>query len=273
MATVISIGTALLLIGGLVIVGFPGPSSPAVTIAAVTIAVAAIGWALWQLGRDRAKYEARLRTHDVKAATATERLAVARDLHDIVSHGLGLITTRAAVTLRIHPDDPASLRAALLDIEQASRATTTELRRMLRVLRGESPPLTPSPDIAGIAGLAAHARDLGSAVNLTGEDTLARSEGVGVTAYRIVHEALMNVARHAGPTSVRIVLAHHADVLRITVADAGPVPGWVAVPGAGHGLLGLRERVAAMDGTLEVVESDDGWTLRAVLPDPGDRRD
>lgn len=109
-------------------------------------AAAGVLW-IWRLARVMERRQARqLQAQQVAAAVAAERLTIARDLHDLVSHGLGLITVRAAVARSVDATSPDRLMAALGDIEQASRATTLELRRMLQVLRAsQSPPLSPAP--------------------------------------------------------------------------------------------------------------------------------
>lgn len=94
------------------------------------------------------------------------------------------------------------------------------------------------------------------------------SNGVALAVHRILQEGLANVTRHAGPTKVRIDLTRNGDTLCLTMADEGPVPGWRARPGAGHGLLGLQERVAALGGELSHSSSPAGFRLVAELPDP-----
>ena len=201
------------------------------------------------------------------AAVAAERLTIARDLHDLVSHGLGLITVRAAVARSVDATSPDRLMAALGDIEQASRATTLELRRMLQVLRSsQSPPLSPAPGAPNWQESITAAERAGLTVEAAGTSVAVNSNGVALAVHRILQEGLANVTRHAGPTKVRIDLTRNGDTLCLTMADEGPVPGWRARPGAGHGLLGLQERVAALGGELSHSSSPAGFRLVAELP-------
>lgn len=267
--TALSLVAVSLVIAGTFIVG-TDPTSPVAGAAAMILAAGVCGWAWWQVRQDRRAHDARLRAQAVDVALAAERIAVARDLHDIVSHGLGVITTRAAVTLRLHPQEADPLREALQDVEEVSRHTSTELRRMVHALRGEDAPLAPTPGLDDIDALMTQARSRGLTVELSADGAEVSSAGVALTAYRIIAEALTNVMRHAGPTAVRIALHHDGRALAITVADDGPVPGWIPEPGVGRGLDGLRERVAALDGTLDVTVGHSGTTLRAVLPEAPD---
>jgi len=226
-------------------------------------------WIWWAAKRSGRRQAEQLRSQQIAAAVTTERLTIARDLHDLVSHGIGLITVRAAVARNVDAEDPERLVAALCDIEQASRATTLELRRMLQVLRSDQDaPLTPSPGIPDWTGLLEAAKRAGLSVEMSCDGVAPNSEGVALAIHRILQEGLANAARHAGPTAVRIELMRHGETLHLTMTDAGPVPGWHSRPGAGHGLLGLRERVAALGGHLRHHRSPDGFRIEAKLPDP-----
>jgi signal transduction histidine kinase len=197
-----------------------------------------------------------------------ERLRIARDLHDIVSHGLGLITVRAASTR--HLPKPAEVAAALTDIEDAGRHATAELRRMLAVLRepsaaGRRAPVDSLEDLPGIVRGASVA---GLRARLTAEPLGPVSQGVQVAVCKTVREALSNAARHAGPTEVRVGLHRDGADVVVTVADTGPsADGWQASPGAGHGLAGLRERVGSLGGTLSAEHVGGGFRVTARIPD------
>ncbi|WP_309232233.1 sensor histidine kinase [Micromonospora tarensis] len=194
---------------------------------------------------DRTAYESRLTAWAASEAVLAERLRIARDLHDIVSHGLGLITVRAAATR--HLPKPAEVQAALTDIEDASRHATAELRRMLTVLREPSAasPRAPVDNLDDLPGIVHGASLAGIRARLTVEPLGPVSQGVQAAVCQTVREALSNAARHAGPTDVRVRVHRDGTYVVVTVADTGPsVDGWRASPGAGHGLAGLRERVA-----------------------------
>jgi integral membrane sensor signal transduction histidine kinase len=245
-----------------------GPSSliQLVIMLSMGLLVCWIWWAAKRSGRRQAE---QLRSQQIAAAVTTERLTIARDLHDLVSHGIGLITVRASVARNVDAEDPERLVAALYDIEQASRATTLELRRMLQVLRSDQDaPLSPSPGDPNWDGLLESAERAGLHVKMSNDGVTPNSEGVALAIHRILQEGLANAARHAGPTSVHVELARRGEVLHLAVTDSGPVPGWRSRPGAGSGLIGLRERVAALGGNLRHHRSPDGFRLEAELPDP-----
>lgn len=232
-------------------------------------ALALAAWAAYRLRIERADHRRRHVQWTAQEAVTRERLAIARELHDIVSHALGAVTVRAAVGRRLGSADPAEALAALLDIEDAARTGTTELRRMLAVLRTdpEGAPLAPVPDLTQLPDLVDAAQRSGLAVRLVcDEDLLQIGEGVQLAAYRIVQEGLTNAARYAGPTSVAVDLRRDGPTLRVRVADDGPRPGWHPRAGAGLGLLGLTERVSVLGGSVRTLISSPGFVLEADLP-------
>lgn len=214
---------------------------------------------LWLRRRDRTAYEAALTAQAARAAVAEDRLAIARDLHDLVSGSLGAITVRAAVAQRLETD-AIGLRTALAEVEQTSRAATADLRSMLAVLRGQAcaplpGPLTPDgalPLADAVEQAAAGARDLGLEVRTRVETagTGRADRAASALALAVVREGLANVARHAGPVAVDVLVGSDDEALCVEVADAGPAPGWVAHPGTGTGLTSLAERAAALGAQL-----------------------
>lgn len=207
------------------------------------VLVLLVGGLLWLRRRDRAAYEAALTEQAARAAVAEDRLAIARDLHDLVSGSLGAITVRVAVAQRLETD-AAGLRTALAEVEQVSRAATADLRSMLAVLRGEGPaPVPGAPRLAEAVELAAQgARALGLEVR-TRVDPGAAAPAVGDLALAVVREGLANVARHAGPVAVDVCVLSDGEALSVEVLDAGPAPGWEPQPGTGTGLAALAERL------------------------------
>ncbi|MFT3876252.1 MAG: histidine kinase [Propioniciclava sp.] len=267
---VASVALVLTLAAVLLAVGMPD-APPWGTVLALSVGAGAVLWALRQSWHDRRRFEEALQRQAADQAVAAERLAIARDLHDLVSHGLGLITLRASVATRLADRDPATAPDALRDIERVSRATTTEMRRMLHVLRGTGDaPREPTPGLEAIPELLSRARAAGLDVRWTGEDVRSNSDGVALTAYRVVQEGLSNVARHAGQTQADVSLRHTGTTLEVRVSDAGRSAHWTPRPGANHGLLGLRERAGALGGTVEAGPRGDGWLLTAFLPDPSE---
>ncbi|GAA1887446.1 hypothetical protein GCM10009715_36890 [Paeniglutamicibacter psychrophenolicus] len=246
-------------------------------ISGLIMVVAALVWAIQRARRQRRNFEERLESWAAERAVAQERLRIARDLHDLSSHGLGLITVRAAATGYLDgPDADAERRQAMLDIERIGRSTTTELRRMLTLLRSPSDdpaPLHPADTLAALPDIIQNAERGGLIIQSTIEHLsderdeyggIASSAQLAICA--IVREALTNVLRHAGPTTVRLAVIRNDDVVSITVDDDGKHPGWRPEPGAGHGLTGLRERAKAHGGTLATSPTRQGFRLHAALP-------
>lgn len=260
---------ALAALGLLLITGM-ARSNPALTTLVLLAAFCAVAIGLLIVRRDRIE----LRKQEVQAAVATERLAIARDLHDIVSHGLGMITLSTSVAAMEANSHDCALLEVLRDVETVSRSTTLELRRMMHVLRGDSEaPLAPTPGIPQIPELIEHARAAGLTVTLDANDATANSEGVSVAAYRLVQEALTNVARHAGPATVAVRLGRSEDCLKVRVQDFGRTQPMSSGPGRGFGLLGLQERVAALDGTVMWGKKGaEGFIVTAEIPDPPEPR-
>ena len=253
-------------------IGVEQPVAVATTVlAAAAVAFCVLIWALVRSGRQRRAYEEDLTAWAAERAAQAERLRIARDLHDLASHGLGLITVRAAAARTVDGADGDRERArALADIEQAGRAATTELRRMLGVLRtpgGEAPPLRPAETLADLRGIVTTARSGGVDASLLTEDLGDVSAGAQLTTCAIVREGLANSARHAGPTGARVIVRREAGAVVVTVDDDGPVPGWQPHRGAAQGLTGLRERVAGLGGTLQAGVVGSGFRITARLPD------
>ncbi|WP_051800022.1 sensor histidine kinase [Catenuloplanes japonicus] len=265
-ALIVAAVTASVLVMAMCTVGVEGP---AVFVVPPLIVGGAVGAAFWSVRRaraDRAAYEARLTAWAATEAVLAERLHIARDLHDIVSHGLGLITVRAAATR--HLPKSGEVEAALTDIEETSRQATAELRRMLTVLRSPATH-TPVDSLDDLPAIVENAARAGLRATLTVDELGTVSPGVQVAVARTVREALSNAARHAGPTDVRVHVYRDGPHVVTTVADAGPAPGWRATPGAGHGLAGLRERVTSLDGVLAAGRVEAGFRVSARIPDAG----
>jgi signal transduction histidine kinase len=202
---------------------------------------------------------------------AEERLRIAREVHDVVGHGLATITLRAGVADRVAQRDPAEVRRALQAIRQISRESLAELSALLGVLRSEGEAeRAPTPDLAALPRLVDGLRDAGMDVELQIESNGGTPvpEVVGAAGYRIVQEALTNVARHAGPNAAaRVRLARHDGVVEIEVRDDGLGAANVA---PGGGLTGMRERAAAVGGQLEAGGAPGGgfrvWASLPVIP-------
>jgi signal transduction histidine kinase len=201
-------------------------------------------------------------------AVADERSRIARELHDVVAHDVSVMVVQAQGAARILEGDQPEVRAALGAIETTGRAAVDEMRRLLGVLRqsDEEIALAPQPSLAALGTLVDTVREAGLPVELevVGEPT-ALPPGVDLSAYRIVQEALTNALKHAGPARARVVVRYGADAVELEVSDDGA--GVSGAPGTGHGLVGMRERVALYGGDLQAGQRrEGGWALRARLP-------
>jgi two-component system, NarL family, sensor histidine kinase DesK len=263
-ATATAVLAVLLL--SLFAVGSSARGAQIMLIAVLCAAVAVSVWAIVRTRTQREEYERRLTTWAVERATQAERLRIARDLHDLVSHGIGLITVRAA-TARATGQEREELATALSDIEDVSRQTTTELRRMLTVLRepaaGDAAPLRPAESFADLPGIVAAAERTGLTVRFDCVGPARVSAGVQLATCAVAREALHNTLRHAGPTTTALTVCADGDDLLVRVEDEGPVPGWRAGTGAGHGLSVLRDRVQAVGGALTAAPCGPGFRVEA----------
>jgi signal transduction histidine kinase len=208
-----------------------------------------------------------------------ERLRIARDLHDVLGHQLALINVQAGVADHLLSAQPAQTRQALTHIRQASKTALEELRDTIGLLRepGEpDAPTEPTASLSGLDELIASYRRSGLRIEVHTEGPVRPLAPAGdLTAYRVVQESLTNVCKHAGDATVRLRLAYRPDALRLIVdndAGSGPsstVDNTGADPG-GHGITGMRERVAAVGGALRAgPRPDGGFRVEATLPARG----
>jgi signal transduction histidine kinase len=206
---------------------------------------------------------------------AEERLRIAREVHDVVGHGLATITLRAGVADRLADRDPAEVREALRAIRQVSKESLAELSALLGVLRGEdedgAPERAPRPDLRALPRLVDGLREAGMdvALELDAGEAPVVPEVVAAAGYRIVQEALTNVARHAGPAaSARVRLARRDGMVEVEVRDDGRGATGPVRPGGG--LTGMRERAAALGGRFEAGGAPTGgfrvWASLPVVP-------
>jgi signal transduction histidine kinase len=216
----------------------------------------------------------RARAELARRAVTEERLGLARELHDVVAHSISMIAVQSGVGAHVADTQPKEAAKALAAIEATSRAALTELRRLLGVLRQDSEPqgsLSPVPGLADLDSLLAEVAKAGLAVKLQVHGTRPPlPAGVDLSAYRIVQEALTNVIKHAGPARAQVVVGYHDRDVTVEILDDG---GGAATStgegraGTGHGLIGMRERVAAFGGDLEAGPGPDGgFRVAARLP-------
>jgi signal transduction histidine kinase len=217
--------------------------------------------------RELAQALERERVEEARLAVAEERTRIARELHDVVAHAMSTIVLEAGAERVNLDEDQTSARQALASIERTGRQALAEMRRLVGVLRKaeDEPELFPQPSLTqldvlieqvGRAGLGVELHVVGEPVQL--------APGLDISAYRIVQEALTNVLKHGGDARATVVVAYGDRTLEIEIADdgRGGTP-----DGSGHGIVGLRERVALFGGSLKAGGREGGgFEVRARLP-------
>ncbi|MGZ6673991.1 MAG: sensor histidine kinase, partial [Solirubrobacteraceae bacterium] len=212
------------------------------------------------------------REHELRAneAVAEERARIARELHDLVAHNVSVMVVQAGAERHALGPEQESTREALTSIEQAGRQALVEARRLLGMLRrkDDGSELEPQPSVEHIDVLVEQIERAGLPVTLAVEGEQAPlPAGVDLCAYRIVQEGLTNALKHAGPAHAEVVLRYEPRALDVEVRDDGRGPARANGDGAGHGLIGMRERVALYGGALEAGARDGGgFAIHAHLP-------
>ncbi|MBB2947007.1 signal transduction histidine kinase [Actinoplanes lutulentus] len=232
-------------------------------------------WAAGRVVRSRRLARADADQRLARDAMMSERLRIARELHDIVGHSMSLIAVKATIANHIAEQRPAETRAALVTIEQTSRAALTEIRRVLDVLRDDDPAaeLGPVAHLAPVAGtadlesLAEPLRSAGLRVDLRADTPDPLPSSVGLTVYRIVQESLTNVLRHANAGRCEVIVASHDHGVLVEIIDDGRGTPASGRQRTGRGLIGMRERVAAFGGTLSAGPlQEGGFKIKAQIP-------
>ncbi|RLP09659.1 sensor histidine kinase [Propionibacterium australiense] len=235
----------------------------------IVVAVAALGCWLAMMGlAEQRRHRRQMISAAAAEAVLKDRLLIAGQLHDIISHGLGAITLRARVGAR--SDELIEAHAALGDVIGLSQQATTELRQVLTVLRepGTSAPLSPTAGIAELSEVIEQARSHGVALRVSGLDARC-SSATGLVVHHVVREALRNITRHVGPTSAECSITRSGNRVVVRVEDEGPHRPVASAPGAGHGLGLLRQRVQVVGGTLTHGPTGNGFVVEASIPDEG----
>jgi signal transduction histidine kinase len=224
--------------------------------------------------RNRAELAERTKEEEARRRVDEERLRIARELHDVVSHSIGVISVQAGVASHLLERRPDKAAKALVTIREASDEALGELHAMLGVLRqpdGQGAPLTPAPGLAQLGALVAQAEAAGLQVAVAVDDGAQRlPPALDLACYRIVQESLTNVVRHAHARHATVTVTAAGDALVVTVDDDGTgaaAPGSGTGNGAGQGIVGMRERARALGGTLEAgPRREGGFRVRASLP-------
>jgi signal transduction histidine kinase len=203
-----------------------------------------------------------------RAAVSEERARIARELHDIVAHSVSTMVVQAGAERRVLDAGQASTREVLLTIEQTGRQAMAEMRRLLGMLRKDDQELAlaPQPSLAHVDQLVEQVRAAGMPVELRVEgEPVSLPPGVDLSAYRIVQEALTNALKHAGPARATVTVRYQRHELQLEIADSGR--GAANGSGGGHGLVGMRERVALFGGELEArSRAGAGYAVQVRLP-------
>jgi signal transduction histidine kinase len=228
---------------------------------------------------ERADALERERDDRARRAVVEERLRIARELHDVVAHSMSVIAVQSGVGRHVIATQPDEAERALAAIETVSRGALVEMRHLLGVLREEGvdpDARAPAPGLVDLDRLVAQVGDAGVRVRLQVEgEPVALPQGVDLSAYRIVQEALTNVIKHGGPTA-DVTVSYRGDSVLLEVTDEGDAarggPAWGQPPAAvGHGLIGMRERVAVYGGELTAdARPGGGFRIAVRLPLPGE---
>jgi signal transduction histidine kinase len=243
--------------------------------------------------RFRAEAAERKRDEEARRAVAEERARIAREMHDIVAHGLSVMIVQAGAARRVIDKRPEQAAEAMATIERTGREAMVEMRRLLGILRdgaaesdpsgpsaGPSPlpcatppgacdvPLAPQPRLAGVGALIEQWNAAGLSVTYEVDGHVPElPAGVDVSAYRLIQEALTNVSKHAGTAHAAVRVRVDQEGLLIEVTDDGFGAAASAGSGTGHGLIGMQERVALFGGTVRAgPRPGGGFEVRATLP-------
>jgi signal transduction histidine kinase len=282
-AAVLSPRRARLLLAGALVLGIVGTTvSPGPT----DVGVPALIVSAWLLGNyvgSRRVYTAELESRNrlleqaylelADRVVTDERLRIARELHDVVAHTMSVVAVHAGTGRMVADEDPAAARQALATIEITTRSALAEMRRMLGMLRGsgeEGGARAPAPGLGDLDALVADVVRSGVIVEVRVEgDRIHVPAGVDLAAYRIVQESLTNVIKHAGRVRATVSVRYGDDAVNVEVDDDGPPQdGSRSLPSTtGHGLVGMRERVAMYHGDLDAGPGPlGGFHVAARLP-------
>lgn len=207
-----------------------------------------------------------------RRAAIEERTRIARELHDVIVHGVSVMVIQTQAARRVATADPDAARRALRSVQSCGRDALVEVRRMVGVLRHGDIALAgvTTPGLAQLGELASRARESGLPVELRlDEDRPELAPGVDLVAFRVVQEALTNAIKHAGPSRVVVSVRFVDGTLDLEVSDTGrgPAPQDELCAGVGHGLVGMRERLAIYGGELETGRRrGGGFRVKARIP-------
>jgi signal transduction histidine kinase len=266
------LGMALLVLSfGFTLAAPEGPAADSVVLFALVTVIVMLLVRRVVGDRDR-RVQLAERERDVAAreAVVEERARIARELHDAIAHNVSTMVVQAGAERRLLNGSDGSTREVLETIEHVGRGALTEMRRLVGMLRSENgDPLAPQPGLDDLATLATQVREAGLPVELFVEgERRELSVGIELSAYRIVQEALTNALKHAGDARATVHVRYRDDSLELEIADDGASGAdAAALASGGHGLVGMRERVALYGGRFDAGRSPSGgFRVRALLP-------
>ncbi|NGN67737.1 sensor histidine kinase [Streptomyces sp. A7024] len=245
------------------------PSWGQLLFAAAWIAAVVAGGELLRSRREQWAQQRAERAAAQRRRADEERLRIARELHDVLAHSISVINVQAGVGLALLDQHPEKAREALTTIKGASKEALGEVRQVLEALRtpGGSAPRTPAPGLARLRELTDQAASAGLTVDVTTEGKRRDvPPAADLAAFRIVQEALTNIVRHSGSRTARVLVSYDPGELRLRIDDDGPATAG-GETGGGNGLVGMRERAAALGGTVDAgPRPDGGFRVLARLP-------
>jgi signal transduction histidine kinase len=263
-----ALGAAVLALPTLVAVAVRGEPKGGVSFTVIALVVMLLVRRVVGDRERRAQIAERERDLVAREAVVEERARIARELHDVIAHHVSMIVLQAGAERRVLDDANASTREVLETVERTGRSALTEMRRLLGMLRGDAnEPLTPQPGLGDVPVLVRQLQEAGLPVELHVEGERGELPvGIELSAYRIVQEALTNALKHAGKASASVNIRYGSDSLELEIADDGAGAS-TPVSSGGHGLVGMRERVALYGGHLDAGRRPSGgFVVRVLLP-------
>jgi signal transduction histidine kinase len=261
-------GTAFVLVSNFAAAAGAGTLDRSAPFAIVTLVVMLLVRRV--LGDRERRVELAERERDLAAreAVVEERARIARELHDAIAHNVSMMVVQAGAERRVLDEEKGSTHEVLETIERIGRGALTEMRRLVGMLRSDAAdPLSPQPGLDDLPMLVTQVRDAGLDVGLLVEgERRELPVGIELSAYRIVQEALTNALKHAGDARAAVNVRYGPDSLELEILDDGAGSA-VPIASGGHGLVGMRERVALYGGRLDAGRRPSGgFAVRVVLP-------
>lgn len=263
-----AIGLGLVMAADIAAIAEGGVNKTGVSFAVAEAAVVLLVRRVVRGREQRAELAEREREVAAREAVVEERARIARELHDAIAHNVSMMVVQAGAERRLLDGDTGSTREVMTTIEQIGRGALTEMRRLVGMLRSDTDePLAPQPGLDDLPALVERMHDAGLRVELrVNGERRELPVGLELSAYRIIQEALANTLQHAGTARAAVEIGYGADALELEIVDdgSGTSP---SVAAAGHGLIGMRERVALYGGRLEAGRRPGGgFAIQVVLP-------